>query len=153
MSSILQKLNKNPSLLIDYLEKCEDQINAAKEILDLDDKVLEKLCKDHPKYVAEYKRKLYEIKCVEDLFNNNLEAVYSEKWKELNSNMKKILTQKDIHVYIQSDNDYRELRELVLEITFIKKIYESICEAFDALGYSLNNIVKIRIASLEDMVI
>jgi hypothetical protein len=122
MSSILQKLNKNPSLLIDYLEKCEDQINAAKEILDLDDKVLEKLCKDHPKYVAEYKRKLYEIKCVEDLFNNNLEAVYSEKWKELNSNMKKILTQKDIHVYIQSDNDYRELRELVLEITFIKKM-------------------------------
>lgn len=150
---ILQKLNKNPSLLIEYLEKCEIEILAAKEMLDLDDKVLERLCKEHPKNVATYKRKLYEIKCVEDLFNGNLEAVYSEKWKVLNSNMKKILTQKDIHIYIQSDPDYKELKELVLEITFVKKIYESICEALDALGYSLNNIVKIRIASLEDMVI
>ncbi len=153
MATKLGHLSNNPQLLIAELEKYENFLAENGDIFSLDGKKLEQLCKQHPQHVSTFRIKNYELKCIEDLFQSKLDKIYSDCWKKLNENNKKILTQKDIHVYIQSDPDYRQTYELVLEITYIRKKYEATVDALDALGYSLNNITKIRVAQIEDVII
>ena len=151
--SILGKLSKNPALLVQELDRFEEILEEKAPVLELDGKKLESLCKEHPQNVFFFRKKAYELKCIEEIFITKRDKIFSEHWKKLNENNKKILSQKDIGTYIQAEPDYIDAHELVLEIQYIRKKFDSVCEALDAMGYALNNITKIRIAELEDIII
>ena len=55
--------------------------------------------------------------------------------------------------YIDNEEQYLSQYEIYLEIKDVYEQYEAVCNAFQSRGYALNNITKIRVASLEDVII
>ena len=56
---------------------------------------------------------------------------------------------RDIQQYIKSEPQYVAAQTILLEVQHTKRRLEAIVEALKSLGWSLNNIVKLRIAQLE----
>ena len=56
-------------------------------------------------------------------------------------------------MYVKSDPEYVETKSIWVEIEHTKRSLEAIVEAFVTLGWSLSNIVKIRVASMEHVIL
>ncbi len=130
-----------------------DDIKNAEDVFEMDGKTLEELCKKHPHNMAVYMRKLQEAKSMEDFVKMKLDEITSKLWKKYNEGYSMKLTSKDMQMYIQGDQEYTQMLELQLEVTFIKKQLESIVDTFVSMGYSLNNITKIRVAELQNAIL
>lgn len=130
------------------VQEFEDILEKAEADLEMDGLSLEQLCKRHPKSVREYYIQLHRCKSLEDFINMRLDEAISIAWKQLNENHSRSLTTKDIQIYVNQDQSVLTHRELLMEISYLRKQFEAICSALDSAGYSINNIVKIRVAEM-----
>ena len=138
-------LNRIPSRLIEY----NALIDAAEAMFVLEGQSLEQLCKNHAQDLMSYDVILQECKTIEEAVRTRVEEIESECYKNLNENNPRSLGQRDITQYIKSEPRYIAAYEILLEIILVKRKLEAIVEALKSLGWSLNNIVKLRIAQLE----
>ena len=67
------------------------------------------------------------------------------------TNMK--LSVADIKVLAESDQDVVVLEEIKNEVKYVYKQYGSLLKALEQRGYTLNNITKIRIAGMEEVIV
>ena len=56
---------------------------------------------------------------------------------------------KELQMYVKSDPKYISIKSILIEIEHIKRSLEAIVSALETLGWSLSNIVKIRVASMD----
>ena len=96
---------------------------------------------------------LQECKTVEDTIRSMVEEIESDLYKKLNETNQRALGQRDIQQYIKSEPRYVAAYDILLEVVHVKRKLEAAVEALRQLGYSLNNIVKIRVALLEDTIV
>ena len=142
-------LNKIPKKIALY----EDMILAAESILDLAEVKLEVACKDHAKNKMVYNLLFKECQTIEEAIKIKVESIESSLYKALNENNDRALGNRDINQYIKSDKRYLEANEILLEVMLVRKKLEAVVDAIESFGWSLNNIVKLRIAQLENVVL
>lgn len=133
------------------LQSYEALIDAAAPLFELDGVSLESACKNHAQNLMFYNNSLQECRTIEDVVKLKLEEVEGQLYKKYNENHQRALGQRDIGQYIKGDPAYVEIYEVFLEVVLIKRNLESIVDALKSMGWSLNNIVKLRIAQLEDV--
>lgn len=124
-------------------------VNAAEPCFELSGKGLEEVCKKHAQDLMTYDQVLQECKTVEDVVRMKLEEKEGLLYKKYNENNQRALNRLDIGQYIKGDPEYVELYEVLLEVVFLKRKLESVVGALKSMGYSIANIVKLRIAQLE----
>lgn len=127
----------------------EAMIQAAEPCFELSGKGLEEVCKRHAQDLMTYDQALQECKTVEDIIRMKLEEKEGHLYKKYNENHQRALGQRDIGQYIKGDPEYVEIYEIVLEIVHVRRKLEAIVEALKSMGWSVSNIVKLRIAQLE----
>jgi hypothetical protein len=71
----------------------------------------------------------------------------------LNENSNRVLGTRDIQQYIKSDPQFVNAQEVLMDVIVVKRKLEAIVEALKSMGWSLNNITKLRIAQLEDAIL
>jgi anti-sigma regulatory factor (Ser/Thr protein kinase) len=54
-------------------------------------------------------------------------------------------------MWIKSDERYIEYNQLLVDSGYVKNMLQSIIDALQTMGWSLSNIVKLRIAAIEDI--
>lgn len=143
------KLAKVANKLVEY----EQMIIDAKQLFDLDDKNLEQACKHQAFNLMKYDVAFQECKSIQDLLELQKDSIKSLHWKRLNERHSKTLSTRDIEAYISGEQDFLDISELVLEVMEIRRKLEAITEAFRTLGWSLSNIVKLRIHQMEHVVL
>jgi hypothetical protein len=127
----------------------EAMIAAAEPCFELSGRGLEEVCKRHAQDLMTYDQALQECKTVEDIVRMKLEEKEGHLYKKYNENHQRALGQRDIGQYIKGDPEYVEIYEIILEIVHVRRKLESIVEALKSMGWSISNIVKLRIAQLE----
>ncbi len=147
--STIGDISSNLVILIDKLNEYDDYLEKAAPIFEMEGKKLEVLNRQLPKALSFYDRKLGEIKTIEDLIQMKIKEIESSHWKKYNEKYPRSLTTQDIRSYIAGEKDYIQMYEILLEVVNMKRQYEAVTDALRQMGWSLKNIVELRIAQLE----
>lgn len=131
------------------LEVYEILIKQAEKLFDLEGAVLEEACKAHLSNLALYDMMYNECKTIEAFLEAKREEVEADKHKYYLENSQRQLGARDLTMYIRSDPQVVEVIQIMLEVAHIRRQLEAIVEAFRTMGWSLSNIVKLRVAQLD----
>lgn len=151
--SVISDVSGDLLKVLSYLEKYENALNEAEPIFELEGKRLELLCRAHPQHLVRYDQLLAEIKSLESIVQLRLEQKEAFFWKRYNEGYARQLAARDIQAYISGESEVVTIKEILLEVQNFKSQYSAVVEALKTMGWSLNNIVKIRISELQDTII
>ena len=136
-----------PSRIADY----ETLIDAAESVFELKGRNLEDACKKHAQNLMFYDVMLQECKTIEDTIKVKVDELEGRIYKRYNEQHQIKLGTNDIRQYVRGDPEYVTAVQILIEVVHTKRRLEAIVEALKSMGWSLNNIVKLRIAQLEDV--
>lgn len=143
----LGKANVNlPNILAEY----EADIGGAKALIEIKGKTLERANMENPSWLYYYDQKRIELNTLMKFFENEVTRVRGKLFKNYKENHSIELSEREIQRYIDSEQAYLSMFEMFLEVKELYDQYQSIVDAFKARAYALNNMTKIRVASLED---
>jgi hypothetical protein len=147
--SLIGDISKNLLLVTEKLDEYDSDLEKAEQLFNMEGIRLEELCRKHPRALAFYDKKLGELKTIEDLIQSKIKEIESVHWKRYNEKYSRALSTQDIRAYIAGEKDYITMYEVYLEVMNMKRQYEAVVESLKQMGWTLNNIVKIRVAQLE----
>lgn len=151
--SFLLKISENIDNVITYIDKYEKAIDAAEETLAYDGRKIEDICKNLPLITHKYKSYAAELKSLQEYLEFKREEVEGKKWKGFNEGYSRQLSAKDISQYIKGDKDYVHHTELILEVIHLRSQMNAVLDGIECLHWQSSNIVKLRVASLEEAVL
>jgi hypothetical protein len=146
-------LKKEPRRVLEVLAEYDAVLDTAEENLRVGGKTLEKANRENASWMVYYDQRRIELQKLSDFFQSLLDRKYSVLYKSYKEGYSRELGERSIDKYIQNDEEYLALYELLLDIKEVLMKYESFVEAFKARGYALNNITRARVASVHDYTI
>jgi hypothetical protein len=147
--SLIGDISSNVTLVAEKLSDYDDWLDKASPIFEMENRKLEVLCREHPKALVFYDKKLRELKVLEDIIQKKINEIESVHWKRYTEKYQRTLNNTDIKVYIKGEEDYKLMTEVLHEVNLVRQQYEAVVDALKQMGWTLNNIVKLRVAQLE----
>lgn len=151
--SFIRDLQNNLANVDHYLGKYNKFIDDNKSFFKLEGQNLEGVCKKLPFLVAEFKLIASELKSMNDFLEFRKETLEGELWKKYIEGSKRHMAPKDIQMYTKQESDFITLNEFILEVAHMKQNISAILDALDVLHWQLGHIVRLRVASLEEVVL
>lgn len=145
----LSAMEKIPERLKVYREL----IDAAEPLFKLGGKGLERSCAEHAQNLMFYDLMLQECKTIEQWTKVKVGEVEGRLYKALRETRNISLSSTDIRAYIGGMPEYVKAQEVFLDVVHVKSQLQAIVEALQSMAFSLNNIVKLRVAQLEHVVL
>ena len=153
--SLVNSLKKPGGLaqVPDKLDLYTQLITAAEPLFDLENKNLEVACREHAQNLMFYSVTLEECKTVENFLRARAEEVEANLHKHYLKSEARALSATEMKSYIRSDPQYVEVNQILIDVAHTRGQLEQIVAAFQTMGWSLSNIVKLRIAQLDHVVL
>lgn len=149
--SRIPDLGKHHAKLPDILDEYEQAIGDAEALIKIKGKKLENANIENPAWQHYYDQKRIELYTLVKYFEQEVQRVKSKLFRSFKENHSIELSEREISRYIESEKAYLDMNELYLEVKELYEKYQGIVNDFTTRGYALNNITKIRVASLEDV--
>lgn len=131
------------------LEVYEALVAGAPPLFELKGMLLEEACKSHVANLGMYDMMLQECKTIELYLEGRREQVEAEQHKYYLESSARALGARDLAMYIRSDPQVIEIAQIILDVGHVRRQLEAIVEAFKTMGWSLSNIVKLKVAQLD----
>jgi hypothetical protein len=93
---------------------------------------------------------LQEVEAVLEWLNIQLRKKRSEVFKKFIENYNRALSSRDAEKYVDGDKDVVEWQLLINEFAMVRNKYLGLMKAIDSKQFQINNIVKLRVAGMED---
>jgi hypothetical protein len=93
---------------------------------------------------------LQEVEAILEFLNVQLKKKRSEVFRKYTENYNRTLTSRDAERYVDGDSEVIEWHMLINEFAMIRNKYLGLMKAIDAKQFQINNIVKLRVAGMED---
>ena len=151
--SLLERLGKDYKNLPAILEEYEKGLQHVEENLTIKGKRLEAANVEQPSWHLYYESRRAELQTLVKFFDGKLSAIRGQLFKKYTEGYNRELSDRQKDKYIDNEEKYLNQLEIYLEIKEVYEKYQAVCDAFQSRGYALNNITKIRVASLEDVTI
>lgn len=101
--------------------------------------------------IVEYRfNQLQEIEAILEWLNIQQRKKRSEMFRKYTENYNRTLTSRDADRYVDGDPEVVEWQLLINEFAMIRNKYLGLMKAIDAKQFQINNIVKLRVAGMED---
>lgn len=126
--------------------------NWEKDIV-LGGKTIEKVNAEQPKLVAKYVKIKLELYALQNFAEQQVKIAKALSLKNYFQFTQKSLGERMVEKIVEEDKKYCEIYMLYLEIHERYEKARQIVEQFNLRAYSINNIVKARIAAVEDQTI
>lgn len=151
--SIISDASADLSSVVSYLKRYEDRLEEIRSIFEIEGKKLEAVNRTLPGYLARYDEIYNELKTLEDFLDKRRDAIVAPLWKKYNEKYSRQLSTRDITAYIAGEPEYVSITELMLEVKLLKEKYGAVVKALEQMGWSLKNIVELRIHELQDAIL
>lgn len=142
-----------PTGLPEIISSYEAELVEAKENLNIKGKTLEKANVENPTWQLYYDQRRVELYTLLKHFDSLVASTRGKLFKSYTETYARDITDRAKEQYINNEPAYLSMYEIYLEIKDIHDRYQAVCDAYKSRGYALNNITKIRVASLEDAII
>ena len=111
---------------------------------------LEKASASMPGIVEHRFNQLQQIEAILEYLNIEMRRLKSKTFKKFLENYNKKLSSRDADKYVDGDADVVDLAKIINEFALIRNGYLGITKGLDQKQWQLTNIVKLRVAGIED---
>ena len=143
------QVSNNLSKIPDCIEYYEGQLEEARLECGLTGNI-ERNAKNVPGIVEHRFNQLQEIEAILEYLNIQLRKIRSKHYKKFLENYQRALTSNDVKNYIDGEDDVVNMANLVNEFALLRNKFLGLLKAIDAKQFQINNIVKLRVAGLDD---
>lgn len=141
-----------PEQLPPILEKWEREISKAAALFELEGRRLEEIARVLPQHQAYYSMLTQESKQLVKWLENYKSKLEARATKNINSGSRAVGT-REAAIYINGEKDIVEINQLIIEAALVHQKFDCIVDAFQQMGWMVGNITKLRVASLNDVVL
>lgn len=138
---------------IAYLPTCIDyfynELSAAKAEVKIYGNI-EKASASLPGIVEHRFNQLQEIEAILEFLNIELRKIRSKLFKKYLENYQRALSSRDVEKYVDGEADVVDMEKVINEFAMLRNQWLGIVKGLDIKGFQLNNIIKLRVAGLDD---
>ena len=143
------KVSKDISLIPECIKHFEAEFQQAKKECSIWGN-LEKASASMPGVVEHRFNQLQELEAILEYLNIEYRRLRSKTFKKFLENYNKKLSSRDADKYVDGDADVVDLAKIINEFALIRNGYLGITKGLDQNQWQLTNIVKLRVAGMED---
>ena len=144
-SDIAKDINNIPKA-IQYFE---DELVEAKHQIRIKGNV-EKAAAEMPGIVEQRFNQLQELEAILEYLNIELRRLRSSFFKKYLENYARALSSRDAEKYVDGETDVVDMTKIVNDFALIRNQWLGITKGLDQKQWQITNIVKLRVAGMED---
>ena len=144
-SEVSRDVNKIPQAIQHF----ESELTDARKEIKLTGN-LEKSASAMPGIVEHRFNQLQEIEAILEHLNIELRKIRARHYKKFLEAYQRALTSRDAEKYIDGEDEVVTMSRLINEFALVRNKYLGLLKAIDAKQFQINNIVKLRVAGLDD---
>jgi len=111
---------------------------------------IEKAASHLPGIVEQRFNQLQEIEAVLEYLNIELRRTRSKIFKKYLENYQRSLSSRDVEKYVDGEAEVVDMEKIINEFALLRNQWLGIIKAIDQKQWQITNIVKLRVAGLED---
>jgi hypothetical protein len=146
------KVSKDISFLPACLEHFYKELDTSRYEVKIHGSV-EKASAQLPGIVEQRFNQLQEIEAVLEYLNIELRRTRSKAFKKYLENYQRALSSRDVEKYVDGEADVVDMEKIINEFAMLRNQWLGIIKALDIKQWQLSNIIKLRTAGLEDVVL
>lgn len=135
-----------------FFDKWHADVDGAKPIFEIEGERLEKLARDVPHHQVFYSQRAQEARALVKWLEVQKAQKESKFLKNYN-NAPRALGVKEQSIYIQGEKEVVELNQLIVEAQLCQNQLDEVVEGIKQLGWMIGNMVKLRVAELQDAIV
>jgi hypothetical protein len=143
------KISKDISYIPDAVIHFEAELQAAKN----DSRIagnIEKAAASMPGIVELRYNQLQEIEAILEYLNIELRRLKSQHFRKYLENYQRALSSRDCEKYVEGEADVVDFEKIINEFALLRNKWLGITKALDIKQWQLSNIIKLRVAGMED---
>ena len=144
-SKISKDINSIPDALVYY----ENELAEAKREVSIKGNV-EKASANMPGIVEQRFNQLQELEAILNYMNIELRRLRSSYFKKYLENYQRALSSRDVEKYVDGEPDVVDYEKIINEFALMRNKWLGVLKGLDQKQWQLTNIVKLRVAGMED---
>ena len=143
------KISKDISRIPDALVYYENELAEAKREVSIKGNV-EKASANMPGIVEQRFNQLQELEAILNYMNIELRRLRSSYFKKYLENYQRALSSRDVEKYVDGEPDVVDYEKIINEFALMRNKWLGVLKGLDQKQWQLTNIVKLRVAGMED---
>jgi hypothetical protein len=143
------KVSKDISYIPDAVAYFEDELQDARNDSRISGNI-EKASANMPGVVELRYGQLQEIEAILEYLNIELRRLKSQHFRKYLENYQRALSSRDCEKYVEGEADVVDFEKIINEFALLRNKWLGITKALDIKQWQLSNIIKLRVAGMED---
>jgi hypothetical protein len=143
------KVSQDLSTIPDAILYFESELNDAKKEVRISGNI-EKASAAMPGIVEHRYNQLQEIEAILEYLNIELRRLRSQYFKKYLENYQRALSSRDVEKYVDGESDIVDYEKIINEFALLRNRWLGIIKSLDIKQWQLSNIIKLRVAGMED---
>ncbi len=143
------EISKDISAIPDAVEYFEAELQEAKKECRISGNV-EKAAAQMPGIVEHRFSQLQEIEAILEYLNIELRRLKSQHFRKYLENYQRALSSRDCEKFVEGEADVVDFEKIINEFALMRNKWLGITKALDQKQWQITNIVKLRVAGMED---
>ena len=143
------KISKDISSIPDAHVYYENELAEAKREVSIKGNV-EKASANMPGIVEQRFNQLQELEAILNYMNIELRRLRSSYFKKYLENYQRALSSRDVEKYVDGEPDVVDYEKIINEFALMRNKWLGVLKGLDQKQWQLTNIVKLRVAGMED---
>ena len=143
------KISRDISEIPNAIDYFENELSNAKQEVKIKGN-LERAAAEMPGIIEHRFNQLQEIEAILEYLNIELRRLRSSYFKQYLENYQRALSSRDVDKYVDGEADVVDYEKVINEFALMRNKWLGILKALDSKGFSVNNIIKLRSAGMDD---
>ena len=143
------KVSKDISYIPDAVDYFNAELQEARGECRITGNV-EKAAASMPGVVEQRFGQLQEIEAILEYLNIELRRLKSQHFRKYLENYQRALSSRDCEKFVEGESDVVDFEKIINEFALLRNKWLGITKALDQKQWQLTNIVKLRVAGMED---
>lgn len=144
------KVSRDIAHLPSSLDYFYTELAAAKNEVKLYGNV-EKASAALPSIVEDRFNQLQEIEAILEYLNIELRKLRSKYFRKYLETYARALSSRDVERYVDGESEIVDTEKIINEFALLRNQWLGIIKGLDVKGFQINNIIKLRVAGLDDI--
>jgi hypothetical protein len=143
------RVSRNIGEIPDAIQYFEDELAEARAEVKLSGNI-ERAAANMPGIVEHRFNQLQEIEAILEYLNIELRRLRSSFFKKYLENYQRALSSRDVEKYVDGEADVVDYEKIINEFALVRNKWLGVLKALDQKQWQITNIVKLRVAGMED---
>jgi hypothetical protein len=144
-AKVSNDISNIPNAILHFERELED---AKKEVRISGN--IEKASSNMPGIVEHRYNQLQEIEAILEYLNIELRRLRSQFFRKYLENYQRALSSRDVEKYVDGESDVVDFEKIINEFALLRNKWLGVIKALDIKQWQLSNIIKLRVAGMED---